>query len=364
MNRRAVHDMIIPEEGYARHMEDIVDPYLAARMTTGYCEREKGRRIFYVRCLADQPQGIVIISHGYTETIEKHRENIYYFLRGGYHVFMPEHCGHGRSYRLCADTGDLSLVHVDDYRRYVEDLLFVLRLAAKEFPRLPVCLYGHSMGGGIAAAAAAQAGNRLNGLILSAPMIRPSSAPVPWPLACMVAGVSCIAGKSTQYVMGHKPYGVPETFADSASLSEARFDYYQKKRRHEPLFQTNAASYGWLWQAARLNAYLQRKAWRTIACPVLVFQAEYDTYVSNKEQERFVRKLSRRQKGNVRLVRVCGAKHEIFSAGTDMLARYWHKILQPEIHNQKMRRNQTFWRKIRRRKNKENKRTSERKSSQ
>lgn len=62
---------------------------------------------------------------------------------------MPEHCGHGRSYRMCSDTGDLSLVHVDD-------LLFVSRRAA-EFPELPVCLYGHSMGGGIAAAAAAQA---------------------------------------------------------------------------------------------------------------------------------------------------------------------------------------------------------------
>lgn len=327
MDRKAVRGMILPEEGYAEAMETVVGPYLAERMTTGFCERENGKRIFYARCLADQPRGVVIISHGYTETVEKYKENIYYFLRGGYHVFMPEHCGHGRSYRMCSDTGDLSLVHVDDYKRYVDDLLFVSRRASAEFPELPVYLYGHSMGGGIAAAAAAQAPGVFDRMILSSPMIRPSSEPVPWCLACLIAAFFCIVGKKEQYVLGYQPYSGPERFADSASVSEARFDYYQKKRSQEPLFQMNAASYGWLWQAVRLNHYLQKKAWREITCPVLVFQAECDTYVSKTEQERFVRKLSHRRKGGAKLVRVSGVKHEIFNAGTETLERYWFKTL-------------------------------------
>lgn len=127
--------------------------------------------------------------------------------------------------------------------------------------------------------------------------------------------------------MGNHPYSGPEQFTDSASVSEARFDYYQKKRSQEPLFQMNAASYGWLWQAVRLNHYLQKKAWREITCPVLVFQAECDTYVSKTEQERFVRKLSHRRKGDAKLVRVSGVKHEIFNAGTETLERYWFKTL-------------------------------------
>lgn len=327
MDRRLVHDMILPEEGYAAVMEMVVELYLAERRTTGYCEREEGKRIFYARFLADRPKGIVVISHGYTETVEKHLENIYYFLRGGYHVFMPEHCGHGRSYRLCSDAGDLSLVHVDDYRRYVDDLLFVSRRAAAEFPELPVSLYGHSMGGGIAAAAAAQAPGLFSRLILSSPMIRPSSAPVPWFLARLLAKAFCIAGKGERYVRGNHPYDGAEQFADSASVSEARFQYYQEKRSSEPLFQMNGASYGWLWQTARLNHYLQTRAWREIACPVLVFQAECETYVSKEEQERFVRKLSRRRKGAAKLVRVPGVKHEIFNAEPDVLERYWYKVL-------------------------------------
>lgn len=337
MDRDKIRDMILPEEGYEEMMKMTVEPYVAERRTEDFCEREKGKRIFYVRCLADDPRGVVIISHGYTETIEKHLENIYYFLRGGYHVFMPEHCGHGRSYRVCGNREDPCPVHVDDYQRYVDDLLFVSRMAAREFHQLPVFLYGHSMGGGIAAATAAQAfsdvgmrrgGKRplFSGMILSSPMIRPKSASVPWPLACLLAGVICLAGGRERYLMGNHPYDGEEKFADSASGSEARFDYYQKKRRKEPLFQMNAASYGWFWQTVRLNVYLQKKAWKRINCPAIVFQAGYDTYVSGKEQETFVRKLNRRQKGRVRLVRVHGAKHEIFNSETYILERYWKKI--------------------------------------
>lgn len=326
MNKRELRHMILPEGNYEEIMDAVVKPYMEARKTENYCERQEGKRIFYIRCLADEPKGIVVISHGYTETAEKHVENIYYFLRHGYHVFLPEHCGHGRSYRMCGDAEERSLVHVDDYKRYVDDLIFVCRLAAEEFPELPLCLYGHSMGGGIGAAAAAQEPGLFSKLILSSPMIRPCSAPVPWPLACVGASLLCMAGKEEQYVAGSKPYDGSESFADSASSSEARFRYYQKKRSEEPLFQMSAASYGWFRQAVRLKRYLLRKGWRRITCPVLVFQAECETYVSKKEQERFVRKLNRRKKGNAKLVIVPGLRHEIFNSGTKTLERYWWKM--------------------------------------
>ena len=327
MDKKTIHNMILPEEGYSEAMQTVVLPYLAHRKTENYCEREKGKRIYYIRCLADNPRGIAVISHGYTETTEKYLENIYYFLRGGYHVYMPEHCGHGHTYRLCSDLEDLSLVHVDDYTRYVEDLLFVARIASQDFPKLPILLYGHSMGGGIAAAAASRSPGLFSRLILCAPMIRPKTAPVPWSLAGLIAKIFCMAKKSERYVAGNRPFGEPELFADSASVSEARFDYYQQKRCQEPLYQMNAISYGWLWQAVRLNRYLQREAWRRITCPVLVFQADYDAYVSQKEMVRFVRKLSRRNPGNAKLIRVPGSRHEIFHSGTTILERYWKRIL-------------------------------------
>lgn len=333
MTRERLQEILLSEEGYCKAMDEVVTPYLEKRMQTQYGEREAGKKIFFVRALADEPKGIVVLSHGYTETIEKHRETIYYFLRGGYHVFMHEHCGHGRSYRLCSDTEDLSLVYVDHYERYVEDLLFVSRMAAQEFPDLPLYLYGHSMGGGIAAAAAAGAPKLFSAIVLSSPMFRPDSAPLPWGLASLSAGVICLFGKKEHYVIGHHPYDGQEQFADSAGISEARFLYYQKKRDGEPLFQMSAGSFGWLWQAVRLHRFLMRRAWRDIACPVLVFQAEQETFVSNEEQERFVEKMNGRREGNAELVRVSGVKHEIFSSGMTVLEEYWARIFAFLIAN-------------------------------
>ena len=57
-------------------------------------------------------------------TGKKYKEIVYYFIKEHFHVYLPEHCGHGKSYRLVEDP---SLVYVDSYHRYVEDLLFVAR---------------------------------------------------------------------------------------------------------------------------------------------------------------------------------------------------------------------------------------------
>ena len=142
----------LKEQDYQEQMEHVVEPYLHSRERELWLEREHGKKI-YVRCYqAKKAKGILLISHGFTETSEKYKELIYYSLRGGYHVYIPEHCGHGHSYRLVEDP---SLVHVDCYKRYVADLLFVARTAKKEHKNLNLYLFGHSMGGGIAAAAVA-----------------------------------------------------------------------------------------------------------------------------------------------------------------------------------------------------------------
>lgn len=323
MGKKEIFDGILPEAGYEEKMRTVVEPYLAERRTEGFCQREEGKRIFYVRCLADCPKGVVVISHGYTETIEKYAENIYYFLQEGYHVWMHEHCGHGRSYRLFADGEEPYPVYVDDYKRYVEDLLLVCRMAAGEFPELPLFLYGHSMGGGIGAAAVACAPELFSGLLLSSPMLRPNSGSVPWVLGCLMAGAFCLAGKKRQYLPGNHPYDGKERFEDSASGSEARFRYYKEKKDREPLFQMSGSSYGWLWQAVRLNRFLQGQAVRRISCPTLVLQAERETYVSNPEQEKFVKKLNRQNGGKARLIRIDGAKHEIFNGEKEQAERYW-----------------------------------------
>lgn len=341
---------LIPEGvHFKKNMDEVVVPYLEARKNEHWLEWEKGRKLYCVSyeageggrkpcsdscddgpagqkpcsasCNGKEAAGTVLISHGFTETAEKYQECCYYFLKAGYHVYCIDHCGHGRSYRL---TEDPSLVHTDGFERYVKDLIFAAEFAKKKHQGLPLFLYAHSMGGGVGAAAAAARPGLFEKIILTSPMIRPATGPVPWPLARTIARVSCALGKNMHYVAGQKSYSGPERFEESAAASRDRFDYYQEKRSCEPLYQMSAASYGWLKSAACLNGYLCRRGWRRITAPVLLFQAEEENFVSKSEQERFVRKLSR--SGKARLVKVPESKHEIYCSGDRVLRRYWEEI--------------------------------------
>ena len=157
------------------------------------------------RYLADDPKGVVVISHGFTEGAPKYEEMIYYFLQAGYHVYMPEHMGHGQSYRLTVDS---SLVHIDIWKRYVRDFLKVCHKNQKGTSRAALVL-AHSMGGAIGVIAAAWEPALFHKVILSSPMIKPLTGGVPWPLTVLIANAECLLGKGRVYVLGQKPTTEP-----------------------------------------------------------------------------------------------------------------------------------------------------------
>ena len=221
-------DLLITEDGYAEQMADIVRPYLAPRKEEIYIKRHDGLRLYCAVYTADDPVGIVLISHGFTETADKYTEMIYYFLRSHFHVLAWDQTGHGRSSRLVDDP---SLVHIDHYQRYVKDLVRVARIGQHFFPDLPLYLFGHSMGGGIAAASVCMARKHFDKdiftkVILSSPMIRPQTGPLPWRVARMTAGSLCGARREKDYLPGHSPYREKELFENSAATSRVRFDDY------------------------------------------------------------------------------------------------------------------------------------------
>lgn len=316
-------DLILKEENYQEMMETMVEPFLKERSQELFLKREQDRALHCVQYRAEDPRGVVLISHGFTESVEKYNEICYYFVKEHYHVYMPEHCGHGKSYRL---TEDPSLVHVDHYERYVNDLLFAAALAKKDNPDLPLYLYAHSMGGGVGAAAAAREPELFAKVVLTSPMIRPLTGKIPWGAARMISAGICLAGRGTAYANGH-PYDGKETFEDSASLSRARFTYYQKKRDAQKELQTCAASFGWLRESGKLNAYLRRKAVKRIQSPVVLFQAQRESFVSNEEQSRFINAL--RSRGiKAELIPVENTKHEIFNAELPVLEKYWARVFE------------------------------------
>ena len=181
---------ILQESNYKEEMQTIVEPYLVSIGTEFYLERHAGQKIHCMHYVPENPHAVVMLSHGFIENAEKYKEIAYYFAKEGFSVYLPEHCGHGFSYRL---TEDESLVHLDSFERYVEDFIFVTKKAKEDNPGMKIYLYGHSMGGGIAAAVAARAPEMFEKVILSSPMIRPLTGGVPWHVAKAIAKTSCLS---------------------------------------------------------------------------------------------------------------------------------------------------------------------------
>lgn len=318
-------DYIIRDDLFSEIMSGTVEPFLAQCRVELQIPRDAGRSLYCVRYDAKDAKGTVVISHGFTETAEKYLEVIYYFVKNGYHVYQPEHCGHGRSYRL---VDDLSLVHIDRYERYVHDLLSVAEMAKEEHPGLPLFLFGHSMGGGIAAAVLSAQPDLFEKAVLSSPMIRPLTGTVPWLSAKLIARLLCITGRKKQYIPGGRPFDGKERFEDSASTCRERFEYYQKKRNAEPLYQMSTASCGWLNEAAKLNRYLMSEGWKHIKIPILIFQAHDDMFVYAEEQDRFAEKIKSSGQTSVQIIRVAETKHEIFNSCNQTLVNYWDQVFR------------------------------------
>lgn len=316
---------LIDDEQYEAVMMEKVRPYLVRREREYWFERNEEEGI---HCLGyhknHDAKGIILISHGFTESAGKYEEVIYYFLKAGYHVYIPEHCGHGHSYRL---VEDMSKVHVDDYKRYVQDFLYVAhRVRRIEGSALPMILFAHSMGGAIGLLAAAKQPELFSKIILSSPMIQPLTGSVPWTAAILIARKCQELGMEKSYVMGMHGYCGPGRFSDSCSTSFERFDYYEKQRAENIYWQTTAPTYGWLSEADRMSRLLLQHAYKHIEVPVILFQAECDKLVSLPAQEKFMKLLKKSGNKDAMIFEIQDAKHEIYNSKAEQQKDYWRKI--------------------------------------
>ena len=120
--------------------------------------------ISFERTDEETPRGTVLLSHGYAEHSGRYVHLRSALTRAGYDVAFYDHAGHGTSEgpRARVDVGTL-IRDFGDARR--------VTLAHTRTPDL--FLFGHSMGGIIAAASTILDPTHLRGTVLSAPALRP-----------------------------------------------------------------------------------------------------------------------------------------------------------------------------------------------
>ena len=306
-----IQDLIFNDGEFQAGIARKVLPYLSSRQKKGYTTGG----LYYSMHTSDVAKGTLVIVHGFSEGMYKYREFIYYMVRLGYNCLIYEHRGHGRSVRV---TEESTSIHIDDFNTYLKDLLSITQeVAVPHSGELPVYLYGHSMGGCIAALFEEMHPGVYSKLILSSPMLSLRLKGITGFMAHSAARLMCALGRAEEPVT---VFSGKEKFENSCSTSRERWIYYTSVRDSNVLLKMSNPTYGWVNCAFDACRDVMKNA-EKICIPVLVFEADKDSMVDNQSIEHFAS-----CSGRCTLVRMPGTKHEIISSPSEVLTKYYSAI--------------------------------------
>lgn len=308
------------EEDFLDKMNNVVLPFFRINMLEGEFKSFDGRSIHYYYLRNPEEKAAIVISHGFCEFNGKYHEMMYYFYQMGYSVFLPEHRGHGYSYRECQDKGK---VYIDDFSTYVEDFHeFVQQIVIGQSVSGRLYLFAHSMGGAIGALYLEEHPQVFSRAILSSPMIRLKFGKYPMGLVRILMRIAEIAGWKKRYAPGQHGFDNIDVFESSSTMSKPRYDYVFHLRQVDGGYSTYGGTYGWVMAADRVTSRILKGASR-IKVPVLLCQAGMDTLVEAEPQQHLA-ELSE----NIEFVRFDKSKHEIFNATEDVRLEYYSKLME------------------------------------
>ncbi len=133
---------------------------------TGSFTGKGGIEIFFQKWVAERAKAVVILVHGLGEHSGRYENLLKGFAGKNISVFAIDHRGHGKS--------DGKKGHIDSFMDYVYDLKLFLEFIKEENKGLPVVVFGHSMGGVIAAKYAMTYPDDISMLVLSSAGFAPA----------------------------------------------------------------------------------------------------------------------------------------------------------------------------------------------
>ncbi|MDN3018876.1 lysophospholipase [Paenibacillus sp. BSR1-1] len=131
-------------------------------------QTEDGVEIFAKKWASEnenRPKVIVQIAHGMAEHIERYDAFAKELMTHDFIVYGNDHRGHGET----AKINNRSRYFADEqgFKKVVEDMHELTIIIEKEFPGIPIILFGHSMGSFLSRRYIQLYGNQLSGVILS-----------------------------------------------------------------------------------------------------------------------------------------------------------------------------------------------------
>lgn len=115
--------------------------------------------LYLKKDIPENPVANIVINHGFAEHLNRYDYVTKILNTANFGVYRYDLRGHGRTK---SKKG-----YVDDFMDFVNDLDAVVNLAKEEYPKLPLFMLGHSMGGFITLLYGINKPNKLNGQIFS-----------------------------------------------------------------------------------------------------------------------------------------------------------------------------------------------------
>lgn len=282
---------------------------------------EKNNKIYFEKYKVKNEKGRIVISHGFTECIEKYYELIYYFTSEGYSTFIMEHRGHGRSGCLGKNN---TQINVEDFNYYVNDLKLFIDKEVLINKKKELFLFSHSMGGAIGIMFLEKYPEYFRKAILSSPMLEISVGKVPNFLARTLAKFQLLMGKGDKFILGNMPYDSTYDFFLASTSNESRYEYYYREIVGNENLQRGGGSYRWLYESLKaIKNILKKKNINKINAEVILFQSGRDNLVGARGINKFIKGCNK-----AKLIKFNKAKHEIYLENNDILEKYLDTIFE------------------------------------
>lgn len=133
-------------------------------------------------------KGVIAIIHGMGEHFGRYRHVAQFFANAGYATIGIDHRGHGRS--------EGKRGHAPSLDHLMDNIALLLKKAGELFGDLPLVLYGHSLGGNLAANYVLRRKPKLKGLVLTSPYLKLAFSPPGWKVA-LAKGLAKILPSTT-----------------------------------------------------------------------------------------------------------------------------------------------------------------------
>ena len=278
-------------------------------------------RYHFWRTTHNHSIGTIILLGGRKEFLEKYIETASDLNQMGFAVYSFDWRGQGLSTRMLIDR---TKGYIGDYNEYLTDLQQFFDKILPDDTIKPIYFLAHSMGAHIVLRFLYDNSTRVDGAILSAPMIDIFTSPYPRWLVKLLIRLAIRLKWQDAVVPGSAKRSERDLRFEGNPLTSdpERFQFEKRAVATNSDLAVDAVTFAWLSATMRSIDMLKSTGFlETITTPVRIVSAGFDRIVSLKAQKEACMRLP-----NCLMSVIPGSRHEILMETDAIREKFWQQL--------------------------------------